>query len=255
MLFAKLPFISPIAKAFQKPQHGGATEVLENTAAGHGPAAALEDALEPGSVNQEVESESSENELESLEDIFGSSDLSKSKEAEEEALNQQAAAEQEPANPFKKASAGGERGPIPPYLLVGPGGSVPPGAAIEPGGPTPPGAAIEPGASGIGGNPGSGGVQLSQAHIDYHSKPEDPSTLGTSARPGEGDGGQSSGSPGPLNVQDRLASTLEDIFHKKVVTNPLVKALLEKHGNVDLRQLASELNEFSNGLKANQQEK
>ena len=62
---------------------------------------------------------------------------------------------------------------------------------------------------------------------------------------------QAGESSGPLNVQDRLSATLEDIFHKKVVTDPLLKALLEKHGDVDLKELASELNEFSNGLGAN----
>ena len=56
-------------------------------------------------------------------------------------------------------------------------------------------------------------------------------------------------------MQDRLSETLEDIFHKKVVTDPLLKALLEKHGDVDLKQLASELNEFSTGLGANQRQK
>ena len=97
-------------------------------------------------------------------------------------------------------------------------------------------------------------MQLSQAHIDYHTKTGDSSTPGTPGKPGENDEGQAGESSGPLNVQDRLSATLEDIFHKKVVTDPLLKALLKKHGDVDLKQLASELNEFSNGLGANQRE-
>ena len=134
---------------------------------------------------------------------------------------------------------------MPPYLFIGPGGPVDPSAA------TGPGAAIELGAPGV---LATGGIQLSQAHSDYHAKTEDPTALGTSGRAGGQAGGDSSGSQSSLNVQDRLASTLEDIFHKKVVTDPLVKALLDKHGDVDLKQLASELSEFSNGIGANQRE-
>ncbi len=226
MQFARLPFISPIARAFRKPQNGNATEVVERAATGPGPGpeAAPEDELAS----------------ESLEDLFGNSELSRSKDPEEGETPQPQSDEKDPANPFKKASAGGEGGRMPPYMFIGPGGPGLPGAAIEPGAP---------------GIPAPGGMQLSQAHIDYHTKPEDASALGTSGKPGEKDEGQPSGASGPLNVQDRLSATLEDIFHKKVVTDPLLKALLEKHGDVDLKQLASELNEFSNGLGANRQEK
>ncbi len=226
MRFAKLPFISPIARAFQKPQDRVDTEVAESAPNDPGPS--------PEAVPED------ELETESLEDIFGNSELSKSKDQEEGALPQAPSDEQEPANPFKKASAGGEGGHVPPYIFIGPGGPGVPGAAIEPGAP---------------GTAAPEGMQLSQAHIDYHTKAWDPSTPETSGRPGEKDGGQPGESSGSVNVQDRLSATLEDIFHKKVVTDPLLKALLEKHGDVDIKQLASELDEFSTGLGANQQHK
>ena len=52
-----------------------------------------------------------------------------------------------------------------------------------------------------------------------------------------------------LNVHSRAAAVqkawLEDIFQKRVVTDPSMKALLELHGEVDLWNLAAELGEFA----------
>ena len=56
--------------------------------------------------------------------------------------------------------------------------------------------------------------------------------------------------PAPLNVQGRISEAIEDIFQKKVEGDPLVKALLETHGGVDLRKLAVELGEFATSIGA-----
>ena len=53
-----------------------------------------------------------------------------------------------------------------------------------------------------------------------------------------------------MSVEDRLNESLKDIFQKKVVSDPLMKALLEIHGEVDIRNLAAELGEFSTNIGA-----
>ncbi len=53
-----------------------------------------------------------------------------------------------------------------------------------------------------------------------------------------------------MSVEDRLNESLKDIFQKKVVSDPLMKALLEIHGEVDIRKLAAELGEFSTNIGA-----
>lgn len=44
--------------------------------------------------------------------------------------------------------------------------------------------------------------------------------------------------------------SLTEIFTKKAVSNPLVKALLERHGTVDARELTDELNQFARSIGA-----
>ncbi len=69
MQFAKLPFISPIARAFHKPQASGATGAVESPATGPGPKAVPEDESKVESLEDELETES-------LEDIFGNGEIS-----------------------------------------------------------------------------------------------------------------------------------------------------------------------------------
>lgn len=45
------------------------------------------------------------------------------------------------------------------------------------------------------------------------------------------------------------ADLIQEIFEKKTLTNPRVKALLARHGTVDIRQLARDLQDFSSGLR------
>ncbi len=96
----------------------------------------------------------------------------------------------------------------------------------------------------------SASPQLSQAHLDYHSKPEDELITETQGSPeGQAESTQVA-PPAPLSVQDRISEAVEDIFQKKVEGDPLVKALLETHGGVDLRKLAAELGEFATSIGA-----
>ncbi len=96
----------------------------------------------------------------------------------------------------------------------------------------------------------SASPQLSQAHLDYHSKPEDELITETQGSPeGQAESTQVA-PPAPLSVQDRISEAVEDIFQKKVEGDPLVKALLETHGEVDLRKLAAELGEFATNMGA-----
>ena len=59
--------------------------------------------------------------------------------------------------------------------------------------------------------------------------------------------------PGP--VEDSLSVTLKDVFKKKVVTNPHVRALLQRHGTVGARDLADELNDFARSVGATRENK
>ena len=96
----------------------------------------------------------------------------------------------------------------------------------------------------------SASPQLSQAHVDYHSKPEDELMTETQGSPEDQAESTQVAPPAPLNVQDRISEAVEDIFQKKVEGDPLVKALLETHGEVDLRKLAAELGEFATNIGA-----
>ena len=96
----------------------------------------------------------------------------------------------------------------------------------------------------------SASPQLSQAHVDYHSKPEDELMTETQGSPEDQAESTQVAPPAPLNVQDRISEAVEDIFQKKVEGDPLVKALLETHGGVDLRKLAAELGEFATNIGA-----
>ena len=96
----------------------------------------------------------------------------------------------------------------------------------------------------------SASPQLSQAHIDYHSKPEDELLTETQGSPEDQAESTQVAPPAPLDVQGRIAEAVEDIFQKKVEGDPLVKALLDIHGGVDLRKLAAELGEFATNIGA-----
>ena len=56
--------------------------------------------------------------------------------------------------------------------------------------------------------------------------------------------------PSSGEVEDSLPLTLKDIFRKKVVINPQIKALLERHGEVDTKELAKELDDFAESIGA-----
>ena len=99
-------------------------------------------------------------------------------------------------------------------------------------------------------SPESSSPQLSPAHIEYHAKPEDQVTAETQGLLEGGAGGPPKASPKPMSVEDKLNESLRDIFQKKVVSDPLMKALLEIHGEVDIRNLAAELGEFSTNIGA-----
>ena len=96
----------------------------------------------------------------------------------------------------------------------------------------------------------SASPRLSQAHLDYHSKPEGELITETQESPEDAAESTPVAPPAPLNVQDRISEAVEDIFQKKVEGDPLVKALLETHGGVDLRKLATELGEFATNIGA-----
>ncbi len=100
------------------------------------------------------------------------------------------------------------------------------------------------------GSPGSSSPPLSPAHMDYHAKLEDQSTAESQGLPGDLAGGPREASSGFMSVEDKLSETLNDIFQKKVVHDPLMKALLEIHGEVDILKLATELGEFASDIGA-----
>ena len=56
--------------------------------------------------------------------------------------------------------------------------------------------------------------------------------------------------PGSEEAEDSLPLTIKDIFRRNVVTSPQVKALLERHGEVDTRELAKELDDFAASIGA-----
>ena len=99
-------------------------------------------------------------------------------------------------------------------------------------------------------SPETSSPPLSQAHIDYHSKPEDELTTETQGSPENPADSSRGASPDLLNVQEAISEAVDDIFQKKVVGDPLVKALIEMHGGVDLRKLAAELGEFATNIGA-----
>lgn len=106
------------------------------------------------------------------------------------------------------------------------------------------------------GSPETSSPPLSQAHIDYHSKPEDQITTETQEGSHENLADSPQGaSPDLIRVQDTISDVIDDIFQKKVVGNPLVKSLLEMHGEVDLRKLATELGEFAINIGASKPRK
>ena len=59
--------------------------------------------------------------------------------------------------------------------------------------------------------------------------------------------------PGSGEVLDALPGNLKDIFRKKVVANPQLKALLSRHGRVDVHELADELQEFARSVGATEE--
>ena len=60
--------------------------------------------------------------------------------------------------------------------------------------------------------------------------------------------------PGSGVVLDALPGNLKDIFRKKVVANPQLKALLKRHGRVDVHELADELQEFARSVGATEEQ-
>ncbi len=100
------------------------------------------------------------------------------------------------------------------------------------------------------GSPESASPPLSPAHIEYHAKPEDHTTAETQGLAENAAGSPPKAAPKPMSVEDKLNESLKDIFQKKVVSDPLMKALLEIHGEVDIRQLATDLGEFANNIGA-----
>ncbi len=91
--------------------------------------------------------------------------------------------------------------------------------------------------------------------MDYHTKPADQLTTESQGLPEDPAGSPREASPGFMSVEDKLSETLSDIFQKKVVQDPLMKALLEIHGEVDIRKLAAELGEFAADIGASKDRK
>ena len=56
--------------------------------------------------------------------------------------------------------------------------------------------------------------------------------------------------PGSGEVLDSLPVSVKDVFRKKVVTNPQVRALLQRQGSVEARELSEQLQEFARSLEA-----
>jgi len=55
--------------------------------------------------------------------------------------------------------------------------------------------------------------------------------------------------PSSGEASDFSIDLIQEIFEKKTLANPRVKAFLARHGTVDIRQLAKELQDFSSGLR------
>ena len=95
---------------------------------------------------------------------------------------------------------------------------------------------------------------LSRVHIEYHAKSADPLSDAQTPEQENGAGGSAndhvSGAMGPDGLF-KVSEELQDIFEKKVVTDPRVKALLGRHGLVDVRELAAELRDFADSIGAN----
>ena len=58
----------------------------------------------------------------------------------------------------------------------------------------------------------------------------------------------------PGEVLDSGGVNLKDIFRKKVVANPQVKNLLNRHGRVDVHELVDELQELARSVGAIEEE-
>jgi len=56
--------------------------------------------------------------------------------------------------------------------------------------------------------------------------------------------------PPELSVDHMLSETLGNIFQKRVTKDPNMKALLDLHGDINMRDLAAELKEFANEIGA-----
>jgi len=100
------------------------------------------------------------------------------------------------------------------------------------------------------GSPESSSPQLSPAHMDYHAKPEDQPTAESQEPPENPSDSQGESLSDIMSVEDRITENLKDIFQKKVVKDPLLQALLDIHGDVDIRTLAAELGEFATDIGA-----
>lgn len=74
---------------------------------------------------------------------------------------------------------------------------------------------------------------------------QETSSKGPEPQPGTG--------PSSPEAQDSLPFSVKDIFQKKVVANPHVKALLRRHGTVDANELADELRKLTAEIDAKEQ--
>lgn len=102
------------------------------------------------------------------------------------------------------------------------------------------------------------GTPLNRVHVEYHAKLADP--LSDVHTPEQENGGGESADDGVTGAMGadglfKVSEELQDIFEKKVVTDPRVKALLERHGSVDVRELAMELRDFADSIGANDHRK
>ena len=81
-----------------------------------------------------------------------------------------------------------------------------------------------------------------EANAVTHESPEDnvPSLAEVLANP----------LPPELSVDHMLSETLGNIFKKRVTKDPNMKALLDLHGDVNMRDLAAELKEFADKIGA-----
>lgn len=54
----------------------------------------------------------------------------------------------------------------------------------------------------------------------------------------------------PIDVPGSLSETLSEVFQKRITRDPLVQALLDEHGQVDIQDLASDLRKLADELGA-----